>query len=85
MDRMAVFGLRSHKSVGRCPLLELLWQRYHVKNHLAFFKISYELNLTLWSFFLDVRFLNQEAIEIICADAQCQNYLSDKGITLKTT
>ena len=51
-----------------------------------FFKSSYELPLTLWSFFWksDFRLLfNWETIEIR-ADT-CQNCLSDKDIMLKTT
>ena len=58
-----------------------------LKTTQPFFKSYCELHLTFWSFFVNVRFLllfNQEAIEI-WADAHCQNCLSGKCITLKTT
>ena len=64
LTKTAVFRLKSHGTTSLRPLPELIWERYHTKTTQPFFRSSCEWHLTLWNFFLDIRFwmlFHQEA------------------------
>ena len=88
LTKTAVFQLKSHKTTSQWPLPELIWERYHNKTTQPFFRSCCEWHLTLWNFFLDVRFwmfFDREATKICTEILHCQNSLPGKHITLKTT
>ena len=88
LTKTAVYRLKSHRTTSPRPLPELIWERYHTKTTQPFFKTSCEWHLTLWNFFLDVRFwmlFHREATKICTKILHCKNSLPGKYITLKTT
>ena len=88
LTKTAVFRLKSHGTTSLRPLPELIWERYHTKTTQPFFRSSCEWHLTLWNFFLDVRFwmlFDREGTKICTEILHCQNSLPGKLIMLKTT